>query len=171
MDRLPPPAPGFVRISVQLRPGVVITPGELVSRTGLPMESISYASVVFDKGLVDVRAEDGKKARTALEVLGFTHLTDWQWRWLQLSVGRNNGLSIGQLRKILQAADAHPLGRIAINNTHTLVGIQDFKMVGIVERLSHVRINGFAARPEILPAGKGPGSPEYTPNAPKIPTR
>lgn len=164
MDRLPPPAPGFVRIAVQLRPGTTLTPGELVSRTGLPPERLSHAAVHFDQATVDVHADDGKTARLALEGLGSTRLTDWQWRWLKLSVGRNHGLSIGQLRKIMQAAEAHPLGRIAINNTHTLIGIQDFKLPALLMRLSAMRINGFASRPEVLPPGKGPGSPEFTPH-------
>ena len=57
--------------------------------------------------------------------------------------------------------DALPLGRILVNNTHTLVGVQDFKLAGILARLSVLRINGFAARPEALALGDGPGSAEY----------
>lgn len=164
MDRLPPPAPGFVRIAVQLRSGTTLTPGELVSRTGLPPERLGHAAVHHDQGMVDVQMEDGKTARQALEGLGSTRLIDWEWRWLRLAIGRNHGLSIGQLRKIMQAAEAAPLGRIAINNTHTLVGIQDFRLPALLERLGAVRINGFAVKPEALPPGKGPGSPEFTPH-------
>lgn len=138
-----------------------MTPGELASSTGLPAESIGHASVLGNKGLVDVHIADGKTARVALEQLGSTRLTDWEWRWLRLAIGRNHGLSIGQLRKVMQNADAHPLGRIAINNTHTLVGVQDFKLPALLEYLGNQRINGFASKPEVLPSGKGPGSPEF----------
>jgi hypothetical protein len=161
MERLPPPPTGFVRIAVQLRGGVLPTPGELVSRTGLPADRIGHAAVLDGCALVDVHVEDGKVARAALEGLGMTRLADWEWRWLRLAVGRNHGLSIGQLRKIMLNADALPLGRIAINNTHTLVGIQDFKLPAVLERLGRLRINGFAPKPEALPSGKGPGSPAF----------
>jgi hypothetical protein len=71
---------------------------------------------------------------------------------------------MGQLRKIMQTVDALPLGRIAVNNTHTLVGLQDFKIPAVLARLAVLKINGFAARPEVLPLGKGPGSAAYMPH-------
>ena len=80
-------------------------------------------------------------------------------------IGRNHGISMGQLRKILQAADALPLGRISINNTHTLVGLQDFKIPAVMAKLTPLKINGFSPRPEMLPIGKGPGAPAFTPHA------
>jgi hypothetical protein len=163
MDRLPPPAPGFVRIAVHLRPGLTLTPGELATRTGLGPDLIGHASVLPGSALIDVRMEHGRQARATLESLGQTRITDWEWRWLRLSVGRNHGLVIGQLRKIMQNIDAVPLGRIAIANTHALVGIQDFRIPSVLERLSRLRINGYAPRAEILPPGKGPGSAAFQP--------
>ena len=163
MERLPPPAPGFIRIAVHLRPGISLTPGALAAHTGLSPDHVSHAAVHEGIAHVDVLMEHGRSARTALEPLGRTNLVDWEWRWLRLSVGRNHGLTIGQLRKIMQTIEAVPLGKITINNTHTLVGVQDFKLPGALKKLEGLRVNGFAPRPEVLPSGKGPGSPEFTP--------
>ena len=36
----------------------------------------------------------------------------------------------------------------------------------VVARLTVLKINGFLTRPEVLPLGKGPGSPAYLPGKP-----
>ena len=69
-------------------------------------------------------------------------------------VGRNHGLTIGQLRKLLVTADALPLGKFNINNTHTMVGVQDQKAAAICARMADLRINGQAVRPELVAANK-----------------
>jgi hypothetical protein len=163
MESLPAIASGFVRITVRLAGASGLTPGELARATGVPPDHIGPVAVHSDEGVVDVRAELGKQARERLERLGATRLVGWEWQWLKLHVGRNHGLSMGQLRKIMQTVDAMPLGRIAVNNTHTLVGLQDFKIPPVLARLAVLKINGFAARPEVLPLGKGPGSAAYVP--------
>jgi hypothetical protein len=89
-------------------------------------------------------------------------VADWNFRWLKLNVGRNHGLTLGQLRKVLAAADALPLGKFNINNTHTMVGVQDQKAAGIVARLADARINGQAVRPELVPTNKTLGSAAFT---------
>ena len=166
MDSLPDPAPGFVRISVHLPRGESYTPGELARLSGMEAASLGPVAVLEGEGFVDVPADLGKQARERLERIGPTRLIGWQWQWLKLAIGRNHGLSIGQLRKIMTTADALPLGRISINNTHTMVGLQDFKLPAVVARLTSLKINGFLARPEVLPLGKGPGSPAYLPGKP-----
>jgi hypothetical protein len=117
--------------------------------------------VLEGSAVVDVRTELGRSAREHLERLGPTRLVGWQWQWLKLSIGRNHGLNIGQLKKVMLSVDALPLGRILINNTHTLVGLQDFKLPAVLARMTTLRVNGYAARPEALPLGSGPGSAEY----------
>jgi len=164
MESLPAIATGFVRITVRLAQANGLTPGELARLAGVQPDQLGPVAVHSDEGVVDVRAELGKQVRERLERLGATRLVGWEWQWLKLHVGRNHGLSMGQLRKIMQAVDAMPLGRIAVNNTHTLVGVQDFKIPPVLARLAALKINGFAARAEVLPPGKGPGSAAYVPH-------
>jgi hypothetical protein len=164
MESLPAIAAGFVRITVRLANASGLTPGELARLSGALPDQLGPVAVLSDEGVVDVRAELGKQVRERLERLGATRLVGWEWQWLKLHVGRNHGLSMGQLRKIMQTVDAMPLGRIAVNNTHTLVGLQDFKIPPVLARLAVLKINGFAARPEVLPPGKGPGSAAYVPH-------
>lgn len=161
MEDLPELVPGFVRIQVRLPRDGQPTPGELVRWSGMALDDLGPVHVLDGSALVDVRAAQGKAAREHLERLGPTRLVGWQWQWLKLHIGRNHGLNIGQLKKVMLGVDALPLGRILVNNTHTMVGVQDFKLTGVMARLSALRINGFAARPEALPHGSGPGSPEY----------
>ena len=161
MDETPPVATGFVRISLRLPKGSSYTPGDLASRAGIEAESLGFISIEGLEALVDVRSERGKVARIALEKLGPTRLEGWTWQWLRLGLGRNHGLSIGQLKRIMQNVDAMPLGRIHIQNTHSLIGLQDFKMEGVLARLGGLRVNGFASRPEALPQGQGPGNAAY----------
>ena len=161
MEEIPPIAAGFVRIAVRLPKGSAYTPGDLASRAGIEIDSVGLITVVDLEALIDVRAERGKVARIALERLGPTRLEGWTWQWLRLGLGRNHGLTIGQLKRIMQTADAMPLGRIHIQNTHSLVGLQDFKMPAVLARLQPLRVNGFASRAEALPPGSGPGNAAY----------
>jgi hypothetical protein len=162
MEQLPDPAPGFVRIQVRLaREHHGATPGELARQAGVALDDLGPVQVRDGWALVDVRTDLGRTAREHLERLGSTRLVGWQWQWLKLHIGRNHGLNIGQLKKVMQNVDAMPLGRILINNTHTLVGLQDFKLAAIITRMGGMRVNGFAARPEALALGSGPGSAEY----------
>ena len=164
MDELPAIASGYVRITVRLARCEGMTPGELACASGMQPDQLGPVAIIGGEGVVDVPAELGKQARERLERLGPTRLVGWEWQWLRLNVGRNHGLSMGQLRKIMQTVDALPLGRIAVNNTHTLVGLQDFKIPAVLARLAVLKINGFSARPEVLPLGKGPGSAAYMPH-------
>lgn len=163
METLPPIAPGYVRIEVRFRlPGAPPTPGDVARASGVHPEDLGPIMVAGLNAIVDVRNTIAQRARNGLDALGMTRIADWNFRWMRLSVGRNHGLTIGQLRKVLAAADALPLGKFNINNTHTMIGVQDQKAEAVVARLADVRINGQAARPELLPAGKGPGSAAFT---------
>ena len=125
METLPDPTPGFVRIQVRLPRHGQTTPGELVRMSGVALEDLGPVQVLEGSALVDVRANQGKTAREHLERIGSTRLVAWQWLWLKLHIGRNHGLNIGQLKKVMLNVDALPLGRILVNNTHTLVGVQE----------------------------------------------
>jgi len=162
MDTPPPLAAGFVRLAVRLRTGES-TPGAIARATGIPPEHIGPVIVSGDSALVDVRAEHGRDARDGLIRIGATQLIERHWQWLRIAIGRNHGLTMGQLRRIMHVADALPLGRISISNTHTLIGLLDNKLAGVVERMSAQRVNGYAVRPEALPMGTGPGSAAFMP--------
>jgi hypothetical protein len=165
MDDAPNLASGFVRIAIGLRPKHGYTPGEIANASGLKPEDIGHVVIGETEAIIDVRSACGMQARDGLARVGRTQLAARNWQWLRLSVGRNHGLSMGQLRKIMQKADALPLGRISIQNTHTLVGLHDDKVVGVVSRLSTLKINGFAAKATFLPLGIGPGSAAYVPSS------
>ncbi len=164
MDELSPLRMGFLRIHVRLPRGQTFTPGDIAGASGVPLDQLGPITVDGGEALVDVMYDSGRTARSALEIIGPTRLMDVQWCWLKLNVGRNHGLTIGQLRRLLEAADAHPLGKISINNTHSLVGLQDFKLPGVLERMGALRVNGYAAKPEALPLGKGPGPAIFIPD-------
>lgn len=161
---LPDIAPGFVRIELRFRlPGPPPTPGDVARASGVHPEDLGPILVAGTNAVVDVRSTAAPRARTGLDTLGITRVADWNWRWLRLNVGRNHGLTVGQLRKVMAAAEALPLGRFNIQNTHTLVGILDQKTQAVCARLADARINGKTVAPELLPAGKGPGSAAFTP--------
>jgi len=162
METLPPLALGYVRVEVRFRlpSGAAPTPGDVVRATGVRPDDLGPIMVAGVNAVVDVKSQLVQRARDGLAALGLTKVTDWNFRWLKLNVGRNHGLTIGQLRKILVAADALPLGKFNINNTHTLVGVQDQKAEAVRAHLADARVNGQAVRPELLPASKalGPAS-------------
>jgi hypothetical protein len=159
MDAMPPLAPGFVRLELRLTAARAWTPGELAQAAGVALEEVGHILVAPTGAFIDVRAEVAIKASTKLNALGPVRVADWNWQWLRLSVGRNHGLTIGQFKKVMTQADAMPLGRISINNTHTLVGIQGGKIDAVLAKLATMRVNGYAVRPERL--AKGPGSPAF----------
>jgi hypothetical protein len=163
MEILPPLALGYVRIELRFRlPGAPPTPGDLALAAGVHPNDLGPIMVAGVNAVIDVRSEQVQRARDGLAALGMTRVADWNFRWLKMNVGRNHGLTIGQLRKVLVAADALPLGKFNINNTHTLIGVQDQKAEGVLKRLADTRINGQAVRPELLPASKTLGSASFS---------
>ncbi len=161
MDTLPPPSQGFVRIQVRLLRAPQLTPGELAQAAGVALDDLGPVQILNGFGVVDVRTVHGRVTRDRLEQFGPTKLVDWQWQWVKLHIGRNHGLNIGQFRKVMQNVDALPMGRILINNTHSMVGLHDYKIPTILARMSTLRVNGYAARAEVLPLGMGPGPADY----------
>lgn len=165
MNDLPQVKPGFVRIGVRLRPGNTVTPGDLVTAAGVKLEEIGPITVLDNEAYVEIGHVVARTARFNLDRVGPTRILQWNWRWLKLNIGRNHGLTIGQLRKLMQTVDASPLGRLHVNNTHTLVGLQDFKLPPVLAKLLTLRLNGYAVRPEALEEGEGPGNPAFVPRA------
>lgn len=163
MDELPPIAAGYMRLEVRFRvlTGSPPTPGDIARASGCKPEELGPIMVAGVNAVVDVRHEAATKARDNLASLGLVRVGDYNFRWIKLMVGRNHGLTIGQLRKILTTADALPLGKFNINNTHTMIGLLDQKAAAVVASLTEMRINGAAVRPELLPYGTGPGNASF----------
>jgi hypothetical protein len=164
MPELPSLQHGFVRIVVHLPPFSALTPGAIARAAGIAPEHIGPIVIEGSEAYVDIAADHGRDARVGLSSIGPTQLIERRWQWLRIAIGRNHGLSMGQLKKILQTADAMPVGRISIHNTHTMIGLIDAKVDAVVKKLDGLKINGFAAKPSALPPGTGPGSPAYVPN-------
>ncbi len=164
MHGLPSVKPGFVRLGVSL-PQREMTPGQVASATGVDLDAVGLIEVRPGHAVVEVRHDLARLARNHLDRLGPTELMAYSWQWLRLSIGRNHGVTLGQLKKLMQQVDALPLGKYNLNNTHSLVGIHDYKGPAVFTKLQSVRINGYMVRPELLPLGTGPGSPAYVPRA------
>ncbi len=162
---LPPLPTGHVRIRLRLPLGSALTPGGIARASGLAAEDLGPIVIHGREAYIDVRAAAGRNARDNLRPVGPTEMIERHWGWLRIAIGRNHGLSMGQLKRILQRADALPAGRILIQNTHTLVGLTDDRLPLVIEKLRTVKINGFAARPEGLHEKAGPGSPEFKPGS------
>ena len=162
MHGLPPVKPGTIRIGVSL-PGREMTPGEVASACGVDLDGVGMVHVEPGEAVVEIRHDLARVARNNLDRVGPTRILAFSWQWLRLNVGRNHGLTLGQLKKLCQQADALPLGKYQMNNTHCMVGIHDHKGAAVLAKLEAVRINGFAVRPELLPVGTGPGSPAFVP--------
>jgi hypothetical protein len=157
-----PVRPGFIRIQLNLPVGATPTPGDLVKAVGIALDDLGPIQVEHATAWIDVSTAAGRTARTNLDRLGRTNIVDWQWRWLRLMVGRNHGVTLNQLKKVVLQADAAPLGRIHLNNTHSLVGVQDFRVPSVVAKLTGHKLNGYSLRPEDLPESAGPGSAAFT---------
>lgn len=171
-DGLPPVKPGFVRIALLLTDATGVTPGTIAKATGVAADDLGPIMVTGHEAHVDVREAVGQHAREHLQKLGATQLLasghkQLAFQWLKVCVGRNHGLTMGQLRKILDRAKAAPVGRIHINNTHCLIGLRDDRIVAVEQALASVRINGIATRPERPAAGSIRESAAYSGNSPK----
>ncbi len=161
MADLPPPKTGYLRLLVRL-PAGEHTPGAIATATGVDLDHLGPVQVREDgTATVDVAVTHAKGVRYNLERLGPVRIVDITWQWLKIMIGRNHGLTIGHLKKILQATDAMPLGKIHIQNTHSLIGVQDYKIPAVVAKLSGTKVNGYAVRPE--GPVHAPGSAAFVP--------
>jgi len=146
------PKPGHVRIAVLLHSPA--TPGEVARRSGVAAEKIDLVHVEGDQAFIDVIESEGLAARRALEPLGATQVAGRpsrptkSWHWLRLRIGRNHGLTLKQVRRQFDRLGIDRLGKIRIQNTHTLVGLEADDCIRAVEALADHRINGYPVRPE-----------------------
>ncbi len=161
MPDLPPIKPGHVRLHLLLERDSDITPGDVLRATGLDPELIDHVLVFGHEALIDIVEDHGQEARKALDAIAITQVSKRpqpppRWSWIKIAVGRNHGLSMRQLRKILDRAEAGQVGQIDIHNTHSAIGIRDDRLDGVIEQLAPLRINGIQTRPERLESRRAP---------------
>ena len=168
MTDLQPPQSGFVRLSILLdKP---CTPGDLAKACGVDLDHLGPIVIDGDQALVDVTTEEAPVAREGLKTLGATQLQsrgkkpDPKWAWLRMAVGRNHGMTIGQFRRIMERSPCGPLGKIHLNNTHTLVGIHEEIFNEACSYFADMKINGIAVRPGRPEQGEVTDGPMYLGN-------
>lgn len=160
------PPPGYTRISVLLeRPA---TPGALAQACACDPDALGLITVEENQAVVDIISDYSLEARKGLETFGPTQLhsrttVPIRWTWLRLSVGRNHGLTIGHLRKIMERSGATSLGRIHINNSHALIGVRETEFAAICEHFAEQKVNGTPVRPSAPLPGEIKDGPEYRP--------
>jgi hypothetical protein len=168
MNEQQPPQSGFVRLSVLL--DQPCTPGDLVKACGVDLNHLGPITINGDQALVDVTTDEAPTAREGLKNLGATQLQsrgnrpDPKWTWLRLAVGRNHGMTIGQFRRVMERSPCGPLGKIHLNNTHTLVGIHAEAFEPAVEYFAEMKINGITVRPGVPEQGEITDGPMYLGN-------
>ena len=166
MEDLPTLQIGFTRLAVLLDRPQGITPGVIASRIGVDLDHLGPVLVMDNQCLVDVANDYANRARTGLEDLGPVQEIGRKERpitfqWLRLSVGRNHGLTLAHLRKVLERTNPGPLGRIHVNNTHSTIGLRDDVIDSVIEQLKDIKVNGAAAKPERVPDGEIYESAEF----------
>ncbi|TVR11316.1 MAG: hypothetical protein EA401_11165 [Planctomycetota bacterium] len=163
------PPPGFTRIAILLeRPA---TPGELAKACNCDADALGLISIEHNQAIVDVLSDQSLEARKGLELFGATQFhsrstTPVHWTWLRLAVGRNHGLTLSHLRKLMDRSGASKLGRIHVNNSHSLIGVREDEFTNICQHFSDQRVNGVALRPGPAQPGEAKDSPEYRPGRP-----
>ena len=167
-DDLPKLAPGYVRLAVLLESPEGVTNGDVVKATGVDLDHLGPVLVLGEQAWVDVERDLADQAREGLQRLGPTQISAvkpilYKYQWLRLGAGRNHGLTMGQLRKLLTRADAGPIGRIHINNTHTMVGIREDHLERVEAHFAEARVNGVAVRPERMRADQVREAPDFKP--------
>lgn len=164
-DQTPPQA-GFIRLAVLLERDT--TPGELARQSGVDPEFLGLITIDHGQAAIDIHEDHAQAARERLKALGPTQLQSRSrppeptWRWLRLAVGRNHGMTIGQFKRIMERSPAERLGKIHLNNTHTLVGIREDLYAAVVEYFRDQRINGIAVRPGDPLPGETFDNPAFT---------
>ncbi len=152
MDPLPPVEAGYIRLV--LFPEVEtwhLTPGMIVGYCAVDLEKVGHIQIKRQKVYVDVHNSVSHDVRERLNEHGRCTVAEngvelLKWQFIRLAVGRNHGLNVGQLKKLMKRIEAGPLGKISINNTNTLIGIREDFVKHVIAELSSKRINGVASQ-------------------------
>jgi hypothetical protein len=169
MDELPPLRDGYLRLTVALQHAM--TPGALAKACGVALEELGPVVVGHGQAAIDVRLAAAGAARDALTAaVGPVQVgerprsrLEHGWCWMRLGLGRNHGLNLGRLRKLLDAAEVRPVGRIKLNNTHTVVGVPADDYERIVAAINATRVNGYPPKAGKPLHGEATGDPAFEP--------
>ncbi|MHC5068560.1 MAG: DbpA RNA binding domain-containing protein [Planctomycetota bacterium] len=169
METAPPPKPGFARLAVLLSKSG-LTNADVARATGVDLDHLGPVLIFGHQALVDVAAAHCEAACEALNALGPVQVVSaadvtTTWLWLRLEVGRNHGLTLAHLRKVLDRNGAGDLGRIHVNNSHSLVGIREDRITDLIAALADQVINGIRVRPSQVAEGAIRESAAFTPKA------
>ena len=168
VDDLPELKPGYVRLSVMPRRADDLTPGAAARAAGIPLDELGNVTVVGSRIYVDTKLDHALVAKDGLSSLGPVKIArsktiEYGYQWIRFQVGRNHGLTIGQLRKTLARAGISAVGRITIRNTFTLIGLRDDMLPKAEAHFADVKLNGVMVRPHRCLPGEIKSSPEFRP--------
>ncbi len=152
MEPLPPVQAGYIRFVLFPETKTwLLTPGMVIEWCGCDNEKISHIQIKRQKIYIDIHNSVSHAVRENLQAHGRCSVAEngneqLKWHFIRLGVGRNHGLNVGQLKKMMKRIEAGPLGKISINNTYTLIGLREDFVRETVEKLSRMRINGIASQ-------------------------
>lgn len=149
MEEIEPVLAGYVRLVLYPRQATnTLTPGEIVTWSDTSTEFIGPLMIGRTQVLIDIHCHHSKNACESLGKHGSCCIAQsgvhkMEWHFIRLAIGRNQGLGISHLKRIMGAAQNGPLGKISINNTYSLIGIREDYVPACLQALEKKRINGF----------------------------
>ncbi|NRA38471.1 MAG: DbpA RNA binding domain-containing protein [Planctomycetes bacterium] len=169
MEEIEPVLAGYVRLVLYPRQATpTLTPGEVVSWSDVAPEFIGPLMIGRKQVLIDIHCHHSKHACEALAKHGSCCIAQsgvhkMEWHFIRLGIGRNQGLGISHLKRIMGAAQKGPLGKISINNTYSLVGLREDFVQVCLQSLENKRINGFRCQARLAQENEiGRKEPRFT---------
>lgn len=152
MEALPPVQAGYIRFVLFPEEKTwKLDPGMLIKMCQCGPEHVGHIQIKRQKVYIDIHNAVSHQVREALQEHGRctvaeNGLEQLKWSFIRLGIGRNHGLNVGQLKKLMKRIKAGPLGKISINNSYTLIGLREDFIKQALQQLSGMRINGFASQ-------------------------
>ena len=152
MDELPPVSSGYIRL--------VFFPdadtrsmfhADVLRMCEEDLDLLSHIQIRRRKIYIDVHNSVSHDVRERLNAFGRCTVAEnslhaMRWHFIRLGIGRNHGLNLGYLKKLMKRLNAGPLGKISINNTYTLLGLREDRIESVLNQLKQKRINGYASQ-------------------------
>ena len=152
MDDLPPVTSGYIRLVwFPDQDTREMLHADVLRLCDENLDNLGHIQIRRRKIYIDVMHTVSHDVRERLNEYGRctvaeNSLHQLRWVFIRLGVGRNHGLNLGYLKKLMKRLDAGPLGKISINNTYTLLGLREDKIESVVNQLKNKRINGYASQ-------------------------
>ena len=173
LEDLPPVSSGYIRL--------VLFPdsdtrdllhADVLKWCDTDLDLLGHIQIRRRKVYIDVHHTISHELRERLNFRGRctvaeNSLHDMEWHFVRLGVGRNHGLNLGLLKKLIKKYEAGPIGKISINNSYTLIGIREDKIKSLLENLKTHRINGYASQARLANEREiGKKEAKFVPNKP-----